>query len=180
MRIYNRTSIEIDRPLWRLVARAIGLSGALPAASRDFELFDRAYLRVFVRPVSGAVPTAGSYTCGDIEVYCCGSCSSGRVLWTYTHELIHAWIDSYAPTLYFEDCESLADDFADHVLVSVGGSIDNRDSCATYQMPARRSMPDHELTRVVDRFVSQRLPLEPRTERSVGLQQVERGKKAAK
>lgn len=136
MKLEKPRRVRIPRRTFVALAKALRLDGELPAARRDgvYLFDDESELRVQVlerkRP-----RLSGDYTCGKVRIFVCPRCSDAKVLWTYAHELSHAWLDSYRRQDYFRsEVEVFADAFADGVFGVLGGRVGG-DVCSRYHVP---------------------------------------------
>ncbi len=136
MRIRNLSDLPIDRPLWKEVAAALQLADSVPAAlADDCELYPSHDLQVVIHSVSSARED-GAYSLGRIDVFACEKCTAGHLFWSFLHELIHAWFDSYRRADYFkQSTEACANQFADAVFAMIGGTITDPQDCASYELP---------------------------------------------
>lgn len=141
VKVFNQISRQFEIGAWFRIAESLRLGGVLPAAKRDdLGLYEASYLQVFVKAATEK-SDAGSYTCGRIEVECCEHCTDARLFWVFCHEIVHAWVDNFAPDYQLSSSiEQVGDDFADRMLVRVGGNVTDPSRCATYRF-AREGKP---------------------------------------
>ena len=120
MKIFNRSSLAIDRPAWHSIAKQLSLDGSLESAW----FVDRKELTVVVqaeRPRDQ--PIYGESTVARIDIFPCRACSSGTLYLTFLHELAHVWLQEFHEdhNLTFPQEEDLCESFAQEVFASAGG-----------------------------------------------------------
>jgi len=135
VRIFNYSSIAVDRPLWHWLAERLSVNGQL----RDAELIDKRELTVVVdrgRPRSQGNPD-GLSTLGRISIYPCRDCNSGFVLVTFLHELFHAWLYQERESSYFAEwSENLCTAGAICLFCLLDGRINNaQPKCKRFLAP---------------------------------------------
>ena len=135
MRFRNLSSLDIDRDLWRALARPFGMDRALPGAIADnLGLYVGKSLRVTIRPQLEREPEHPSGWCsyGHISLFPCPICTPAFLTCVYLHELFHAWLHEVDDDLYltWRHCEA-ADRFADTAFELLGGIVAQK--CGGYR-----------------------------------------------
>ncbi len=127
MRIYNRSNLSVPSELWRDLAERFGVGAELPGAVSDtLGMYRGRQLRVFIttieHPKNGIRSETGSYTYGEVQLLPCHECSAAFLTTVLLHELYHAFVHQYAPTLYdrVEHCRH-AQSFATRAFRALGG-----------------------------------------------------------
>lgn len=124
MKIFNFSTIRIDRMLWHRVSKDLGLGGMI----KDAELVDRKMLAVVVhsekqRPGDDR-SIYGESTIGRIDVFPCRSCTYGAVTFTFLHELAHIWISQFHEDVDVDAwIETFCEEFARRALSALGGQL---------------------------------------------------------
>jgi len=136
MKVYNYSSINCNRHLWHSIANALKLKGKI----KDADTFEVSELIVVIKQEASRNGEAnslyGNYSCGRINIYPCGNCTSGTIFVTFLHELAHAWIYEYHEDHYFADwTEDFSFQFEAAVYNLVGGQRSEQSGCESYFLP---------------------------------------------
>ena len=143
MRFRNLAEIDLDRSLWKELARPLrvhaNLSGAI---ADDLGIYCGKSLRVTIRPrlTRHKDHSAAHYTYGHISIFPCPRCEVGWLVVAYLHELIHAWLHDTNVSLYdsWDHCE-FADSFADNAFLLLGGDIPSDGDCGEFRFSSKNA-----------------------------------------
>jgi hypothetical protein len=131
------------------------VAGPLPGAVADsLGMYPGKFLRITIhqerRVPSGRVVTTGSYTYGHIVLSPCTRCTPAFLTQVYLHELVHAWLHQYRPTLDIRiDSCALAERFANAGFRVLGGRMRRPEQCGSYTLSTMPSAAQLNAFRVL-------------------------------